>query len=267
MKKYGVVGHRGKLGRLLLERPNFVFVDCNITDLSSIERGLGDASELDLLVNCAGMSSIDSCEADFDLAIKINKNGLHNLHKVFGSRVLNISSDQVFSGKGIFLPKENSYRQPINAYGFSKLGAELVSYADLGKTIRLSRTVSLDDPDIERYLYRVLKGETVAVPTFFKRNYLARDQAVDGIEFFVNNYDKMPDIVNYGSLDNVSFYKLVRLLSLCLPECGGDVIPRRVDVGGSPRPKRAGFNVSLAKKLGFPMYTLSDTMSKLEEEL
>lgn len=271
MKKYGVVGHLGKLGRLLLERPNFVPIDCNITDRESIKRGLGNAPDLNVIVNCAAVSSIDACEADYDHALKVNVHGLSYLHKEFGSRVLNISTDQVFSGKSWFLPKENSFREPVNNYGYTKLGAETISQINGGKTIRISRTVSMDDPDIHMYWIRLAEGNDIAVPTFFKRNYLTRNKAVNGIEFFVNNYDRMPRAVNYGSLDNVSYYRLMDEFLLAAKVYGeylpGKVLPRKQDVGGSPRPKWGGFNVTLAKKLGFPMYKLSDTVSELVEEI
>ena len=112
----------------------------------------------------------------------------------------------------------------------------------------------------------MVDGEEISVPTFFKRNYLHRSQAVDGIVYFVENYDKMPFVVNYGSLDNSSYYKLMLEFSKRL-NLAGKVTKRSIELSLTPRPKRGGFNVSLAKKLGFPMYTLSDTVSKLVEEL
>lgn len=263
MKRYGVTGYKGKLGRLLLERPNFVPIGADITKAGEL---LAYHEPFDVIVNCAAISSIDACESDFEKAIEVNKRGLHNLHKVFGSRILNISSDQVFSGNDWFLPKENSYRSPVNNYGFSKLGAEEVSRVDGGKTLRLSRSVSMKDLDIGKYYERLVHGEDIEVPKFFFRNYLHREQAVDGIEYFVNNYDDMPQEVNYGSLNNFSYYKLMLELSKRF-DLPGKVQPRKIELSLTPRPKRGGFNVSLSKKLGFPMYKLSDTVSKLVEEV
>ena len=266
MKKYGIVGYRGKLGRLLLERPNFVFLDCDITDIASIERQFPDGTtELDLIVNCAAISSIDECESDYKRAIKVNVHGLYNLHRVFGKRVLNISSDQVFSGNSWLLPSETTFRNPVNNYGFTKLGAEDISRMWGGKTLRLSRSVSMSDPDMASYEEYLSRGEQIEVPTFLKRNYLHRTQAVDGIEFFVNNYDNMPSVVNYGSLDNVSNFTLLKSYAAAKDQDG--VLPRRFVMPGSPRPLKGGFRVSLAKKLGFPMYKLSDTVSRLVEEV
>ena len=158
-----VVGFSGKLGSLLIQRDGFVPLNCDITDINTIEEPayniLGEEWDFGVVVNLAAISSVDECEEDYEKALKVNRTGLINLHKVLGDRVLNISSDQVFSGKSLFLPNEKTAPAPINAYGFSKLGAEAASQAFGGKTLRLSRTVSLNDPDIDMYLTNLLEGE------------------------------------------------------------------------------------------------------------
>lgn len=116
-KIYGVVGHKGKLGSQLVKQlgAECFVLDCDITDKDSIYREvynkLGELKKNDpypVIVNCAGMSSVDECEKNEDKCFKVNVMGLANLHSVFGERVLNISSDYVFSGKNWFLPKENT---------------------------------------------------------------------------------------------------------------------------------------------------------------
>ena len=130
MKKIAVVGHHGKLGSLLVQKPNFVPLPCDVTDINDVEFMLSQLEKLyniDLIINCAAVSSIPDCEENYDHAIAVNVNGLDNLHTVFGRRVLNISSDYVFSGSLADgeLPTEKSDPDPINAYGFTKMGAEV----------------------------------------------------------------------------------------------------------------------------------------------
>lgn len=266
-----VTGYKGKLGRLLVERPNFVPIDCDITSLYSIQVAKGEIEkdfDIDVIVNCAAISSIDECEKNYQRAIDVNVHGLANLHKVFGERVLNIGTDQIFSGRwSPFSHIESSKPDPINSYGFSKLGAESVSEAFGGKTIRLSRTVSLKDRDIENYLSTLNLGRIIEVPDFLHRNYLHREFAVQGIQYFVDNYDKMPSVVNYGGLNNISFYDFMsKLVENIMRGTLLRVHSRRTDLGGSPRPHYAGFSVDLAKKLGFPMRNIVDTVSKLGED-
>jgi len=266
MKKYGVVGYKGKIGSALLGRPDFVFLDCDVTNIDSIKAQYG-AGDIDIVVNCAAISSIDQCEADYQKAINVNVHGLSNLHRVFGERVLNISTDHIFNGRSWMLPKEGSAPSPINNYGLTKLASEAVSNAFGGKNIRLSRTVSATDPDIAEYLDNLEMHNKIAVPDFFSRNYLHRDSVVNGISYMVNNWTYMPDVVNYAGTENVTMYSLMKMLAM---ELGMDLslVTKRSKYNDQlvPRPRKGGLNVSLAKSLGFPMFNISDTIEKLVEE-
>ena len=271
-KQYLVTG-KGKLGSLLIGRPNFHFLDCDITDIESIDHAQYELMDsmninfIDVVVNLAAISSVDECERDYDKAIKVNTHGLANLHKVFGERVLNISSDQVFSGNSLILPNEKTKPSPINNYGYTKLGAETVSQAFGGKTLRLSRTVSIEDNDIHSPIMKLSNELEAGVPTFFARNYMCRDFAVDAIEYMVRNWDDMPQIVNYGGLDHVTMFGFMKMLVM---ELGLDhtLLQKNNQYNKSmtPRPRNGGFKVGLAKELGFPMYNLSDTVERLKRD-
>lgn len=264
-KRYGVLGSKGKLGSLLSQREGFVALDADITDVKSIRAAvMGWDTPLDVLVNCAGISSIDECQRDEKKAFKANVRGLSTIHSAFGTRVLNVGTDQVFSGTQFFLQSEGGKREPVNVYGFSKLGAEAVSEIEGGKTIRLSRTISLGDADISIILMSLCGREELKVPSFFFRNYLTRSQAVDGIEYFVNHYDSMPKIVNYGSEDNVSMLDLARGIAKTFGLEPAWIVPRKSDSPHfTPRPAWGGFSVKLAKSLGFPMYDLNTVLEEL----
>ena len=268
MKKIGVVGHRGKLGSLLTRRVDFVPLDCDITHPASIEFAISRLSEpIDLIVNCAGISSIDECELNYKKAVDVNVHGLINLFDVFGKRVLNISSDHIFSGKSWWPPGDNTKPSPINAYGFTKLACEGYTRRFSGKTIRLSRVVSLFDPDIVEYIRLVNNGMEIQVPTFFYRNYIHREFAVDGIEFMAANWDSIKyDTVNYAGTDNFSMYLFMSTLVGNLNMDTDLVKPRDEYKFHTPRPKRGGLNIGLAKKLGFPMHPIADTMSMLVDD-
>ena len=268
MKKFGVIGYRGKLGSLLIKRADFVPIECDVTSIDSVNLGVSPyLGLLDIVVNCAAISSLDECEKDYQKALKVNKDGLVNLHKVFGSRVLSISSDHVFNGKSWYTPSEDTKVSPISAYGFSKWGAEAVSKIFGGKVIRLSRAVSLDDTDIKQILLGVKLGINVNAPTFFHRNYIHREFAVDGIEYMVNNWDSIKfGTVHYASTNQMSMYDFMRTLVGALGMNVNLVKPRNEYFNNAPRPKRGGLRVGLAKKLGFPMYSISDTVAKLKED-
>ena len=262
--KIGVLGN-GKLGSLLLQRDGFFPLKCNINQIKTIESEVNSVQP-DLIVNLAGVSSVEECEKNYPKAIQTNVNGTENLHKVFGHRVLTVSSDHVFSGKSC-RNNEWSTVSPVNNYGFTKIGAEAISYINGGKVIRLSRTVSIEDNDISEWLLMLYKGEKVYIPTFMYRNFIHRQFSVDGIEYFSKNYDELPWTVHYAGLDNYNFYNFILLVA---DEFGFDrqlVAPRKEDNPSySPRPRNGGFSVKLAKKLKFPMYTISDTVSRMLKE-
>lgn len=273
MRTFAVTGFRGKLGRLLCGRSNFIGMDCDVTDPISIDNSLETMRRNgvypEIIVNCAAISSIDACEDDEKKANLVNVRGLYNLHTVFGKKVLNISSDHVFSSIG---PFDESYRltpssSPVNYYGWSKLGAEKISMMDGGKTLRLSRSVSIEDGDISQYLMELYKGEEILVPNFIRRNYLPRDYIVNGIEYFVNNWDKMPQLVHYGAQDVSNFYEFMTILAKKFGLDANLVVPRTEYYDCmTPRPKGGGLKVDLSLRLGFPMYSVFDTCVKLAED-
>jgi len=283
MKTVAVTGFKGKLGRLLCGRSNFVGMDCDITDSISIDSSLETLQRSgvypNIIVNCAAISSIDKCEEDEKRATLVNVRGLYNLHTLFGSKVLNISSDHVFASRKpvsehpINLNDENVIENipiefiPVNQYGWSKFGAEQISKFDGGKTIRLSRSVSIEDVDLSYYLMELYAGREILVPTFFSRNYLHREYVVNGIEYFVSHWDKMPQIVNYGAMKSVRFYDFLILLAKKFKLNSKLVIPREDYYTYMPaRPRGGGLKVGLAKKLGFPMYSISDTCVRLAKD-
>lgn len=258
---YGVVG-KGKLGSLLLERSGFVYLPGDITSLNQVKQMRAWNPQVDVVVNCAALSSVDACERDPHQASESNVRGTMNLLEVFGSRVLTISTDQVFGG-GWILPKENTDYSPINVYGMTKAVAENLTKSAGAVTLRLSRTVDLRDPDMGTIADHLREHRDIAVPTFFYRNYLTRSQAVDGIEYAARHFNELPGVVNYGGLDNISMYELVRRVFQKYLPLHSLRKQTKYDSTLTPRPKRGGFNVSLAKKLGFPMHNIDEVVASV----
>jgi len=265
MKKFGVIGYGGKIGSRLVSRADFVPIKCNILFPESLEpyRDL----DFDVIINCAGISSVQECEDNYDNAIKVNTLAVETLHRAFGKRVLTISSDHVFSGRGLWLPTEKTKINPVSGYGFSKVGAETISQANKGKVIRLSRAITLQDEDISTYLSYLRSGKEIEVPSFFFRNYAHVDFVANGIEYFVRNWDDMPQLVNYGGSQNTNMSEFVRDIARGF-QLDPELVKDRTTYLDSPapRPKTGGFSVKLAKKLGFPLYSVEDTVDRLVEE-
>lgn len=92
---------------------------------AELERELADAKP-DLIVHAAGLSSVDGCERQPDLAFAVNA-GLAGVvaaaAQAQGIALVHISTDHVFSGERA-LYTEADTPQPLNAYARSKLEGE-----------------------------------------------------------------------------------------------------------------------------------------------
>ncbi len=80
----------------------------------------------DVVVHTAGLTSVDACERDSDLAQHINADLARNVAEaatVAGSRLIHISTDHLFAGTHA-LYTEDDPPAPLNAYARSKLAAE-----------------------------------------------------------------------------------------------------------------------------------------------
>jgi len=122
---------------LLLEKNGVRFTgtdrEVDITDISALEK---KAEELKAkwIVNCAAYTAVDKAEDDIDVCRRINTLGAANIAlcaRNSGARLVHISTDYVFDGKGIIegtAPRpyrEDDEAKPIGVYGLSKRDGEI----------------------------------------------------------------------------------------------------------------------------------------------
>ena len=102
----------------------------DITNLEQVKRFLNEIKPT-VVINCAAATNVDGCEANQDLAFKINSLGPRNLAMVceeIGAKIVQVSTDYVFSGVGETPLKESDLVAPVSVYGKTKLfGEEFVS--------------------------------------------------------------------------------------------------------------------------------------------
>lgn len=134
IKKVWVVGAEGRLGReitaLIDQREIEVLTtdldDVDITDTQSIIR-YGDMNRPDVIINCAGLTSLESCESEPEKAYKTNALGARNVSisaRKTGARLIHISTDDVFGGESKVPYTEFDVPTPKSIYGKSKLAGE-----------------------------------------------------------------------------------------------------------------------------------------------
>ena len=128
-----ILGAKGMLGRELagvfndLKPVLWDKEDLDITDEKSV-RGRIFELKPDIIINAAAYTAVDDCEANQELAMKVNGEAVKYLAesaKVIGAVFIHYSTDYVFDGEKPVGYKENDEpRNPVNIYGESKLLGE-----------------------------------------------------------------------------------------------------------------------------------------------
>lgn len=141
MKKILVTGSNGQLGRALKKEyaneQNVEFIHTDVAegdgifalDITDIDAVLAFAREKnpDVIINCAAHTNVDACEAQWDLAYKINAIGARNLSIAAAqtdAKLIHISTDYVFEGTSPKPLTEFDQTGPISAYGKTKYEGE-----------------------------------------------------------------------------------------------------------------------------------------------
>lgn len=133
--KIFVTGCNGQLGRAVnlqyKDDSNVTFVNTDVADLDITKvddvMGAVKAEKPDVIVNCAAHTAVDACETDWDNAYRINAIGPRNLSLAaneVNAKLVHISTDYVFDGKGTRPYTEFDKVAPQGAYGKTKLAGE-----------------------------------------------------------------------------------------------------------------------------------------------
>jgi dTDP-4-dehydrorhamnose reductase len=93
-----------------------------ITDMNAVKAYVSDLKP-EVIINCAAYTNVDACEANKDLAFKVNAIGPRNLAiaaEDIGAKLIHISTDYVFSGVGTVPYREYDLANPQSVYGATK---------------------------------------------------------------------------------------------------------------------------------------------------
>ena len=135
MKNIIVTGCNGQLGRAVNEYYknaadiSFVNTDVAELDITDIDAVMKLAREVNpyAIINCAAHTAVDACESQYEKAFAINAIGARNLaiaSRETGAKLVHISTDYVFDGKGTRPYVETDPTNPMGAYGSTKLAGE-----------------------------------------------------------------------------------------------------------------------------------------------
>ena len=132
-----VSGKNGQLGKELQDIASsnndfeFIFFDkdeLNIANADELE-GVFQKYTPEYFINCAAYTAVDKAEADQENAYIVNAAAVGTISKLchrFNTKLIHISTDYVFDGKGTQPYKEDDKPDPVNYYGYAKwLGEQL----------------------------------------------------------------------------------------------------------------------------------------------
>jgi len=171
--RLAITGTTGRLGAVLadaLSRRHEIIplprAVCDLTDSGSIARAL-DGLDCEVLLNPAGMTDVDACEADPRTALQVNSAGPGKLASWAagrGVRMVHFSTDYVFDGRLPGKRGEGEPAAPLHAYGRAKLAGERAVLTHPGHLVmRVSWLYGQAHPSfVERVLDLALAGEPLA---------------------------------------------------------------------------------------------------------
>jgi dTDP-4-dehydrorhamnose reductase len=130
--RIAILGSNGQLGQdLTAELSNhelrpFTRADFDVTDHGRARNVLTDARP-DTIINLTAYHRVDDCEANPELAYKVNATAVLNLVRVandLGAKLVQFSTDYVFDGKSRTPYTESSTPFPLSVYANSRLAGE-----------------------------------------------------------------------------------------------------------------------------------------------
>lgn len=141
-----ITGSKGQLGNELLDiiksgkaeigevsevikKSEVIALDVDELDITNLEQVKNKINDLkpDVIINCAAATNVDGCESNEDFAFKVNSIGPRNLaiaSEQVGAKLVQVSTDYVFSGVGNKPLTEYDLTAPYSVYGKTKLLGE-----------------------------------------------------------------------------------------------------------------------------------------------
>jgi dTDP-4-dehydrorhamnose reductase len=135
-----IIGARGQIGSEVMRAAGAAgfdvlavdHADCDVRNVSSVERTLAPLRAGDAVVNTAAFHRTDACEEAPDQALSVNALGAFNVAAAAQSRgatTVYLSTDFVFDGVKRTPYVESDPPSPINVYGASKAAGEALTRA------------------------------------------------------------------------------------------------------------------------------------------
>lgn len=134
MLKLWIVGSESQVGKAILSVLNPMELEVLCTDKEELDiteteavLSYGEINRPDIIINCAAITDTKLCEAEPELAYRVNALGARNLSLVarkHNAKIVQLSTDDVFDGHHTKPYTEFDDTHPLTVYGRSKRAGE-----------------------------------------------------------------------------------------------------------------------------------------------
>ncbi len=190
----------------------------DIVDWESVKQ-LFDSVQPDVVIHCAAVSNVGTCEREPEQTRVVNVQGSENIAKaglVFGAKCVMCSSDQVYFGSDVQEPhSEEEKLQPGNHYGCQKLQAEQSCLSINPRSVHLRLSWMYDKASYEKgdhsdfistFLGRLDKQEELVYPVNDKRGITNVWEVVRNLE---KAWELPGGVYNFGAPNACNTYETV----------------------------------------------------------
>ena len=134
MLKLWIVGSESQVGKAILSVLDPIELEVLCTDKEELDitntedvLSYGEINRPDIIINCAAVTDPKLCEAEPELAYRVNALGARNLSLVarkHNAKIVQLSTDDVFDGHHTKPYTEFDDTHPLTVYGRSKRAGE-----------------------------------------------------------------------------------------------------------------------------------------------
>lgn len=206
------------------------FTKLNITNYDDILALLKEEN-INMIINCAAYTNVDKAEDEANIAYVVNAAAVDDLARAaaeVGAKMIHISTDYVFDGKGHKPYTENNITNPIGMYGQTKCAGENRVFERLGDNGIVIRTAWLYSNYGKNFVKTIIKAglekeelkvvfDQIGTPTF------AMDLA-DAIFKIINSEKWISGIYHFTNEGVCSWYDFAEAIRE-IYELPCDIIP------------------------------------------
>lgn len=267
--RIGVTGARGRLGSALVAL-GCLPITSDVTRFSDLEREIRILAP-DCIINTASVTDVDGCEdpAIFKRAYSTAVLGNKFLQDS-SVPVIYLSTDYIFDGRrGPYL--EDARPNPIQGYGWAKwAGEETLRFLKrpgdtIVRTTGLFGAVTPRVDFVKQVVDTLRRGEVMEATTEVIANQTYIPHLAEALIALARLSDR-PAVVNISGLDRMSRYEFALMIASVYDLDKEKIHPtKHVPNWIAKRPKKGGFRLGLARRLGIPLYPVVEGLKSFRQ--